>query len=138
MKPRSTATERSLPLHPQDEIECRRCGVHCDKVVYPAACIERSCPFVYAYKEFGHTYMGCLQKIFQVEIDLDLLRAAERRRDGFGGVKAKRKPLPMCRIEVETCYEGRGGDLGCVNPEFNEIPVGQPTFRVFAQLSPRD
>ena len=60
MKPRSTATERSLPLHPQDEIECRRCGVHCDKVVYPAACIERSCPFVYAYKEFGHTYMGCL------------------------------------------------------------------------------
>ena len=138
MKPRSTATERSLPLHPQDEIECRRCGVHCDKVVYPAACIERSCPFVYAYKEFGHTYMGCLQKIFQVEIDLDLLRAAERRRDGFGGVKAKRKPLPMCRIEVETCYEGRGGDLGCVNPEFNEIPVGQPTFRVFAQPSPRD
>ena len=138
MKPRSTATERSLPLHPQDEIECRRCGVHCDKVVYPAACIERSCPFVYAYKEFGHTYMGCLQKIFQVEFDLDLLRAAERRRDGFGGVKAKRKPLPMCRIEVETCYEGRGDDLGCVNPEFNEIPVGQPTFRVFAQLTPSD
>ena len=138
MKPRSAATERNLPLHPQDEIECRRCGVHCDKVVYPAACIERSCPFVYAYKEFGHTYMGCLQKIFQVEIDLDLLRAAERRRDGFGGVKAKRKPLPMCRIEVETCYEGRGDDLGCVNPEFNEIPVGQPTFRDFAQLTPSD
>ena len=44
----------------------------------------------------------------------------------------------MCRIEVETCYEGRGDDLGCVNPEFNEIPVGQPTFRVFAQLTPSD
>jgi hypothetical protein len=138
MKPRTAATERSLPLHPQDEIECRRCGVYCDKVVYPAACIERSCPFVYAYREFGHTYMGCLQKVFQVEIDLDLLRAAERRRDGFGGVKAKRKPLPMCRIEVEECYEGRGDDLGCVNPEFHELPVGQPTFRVFAQFPSRD
>jgi hypothetical protein len=138
MKQRSTATERSLPLHPQDENECRRCGIHCDKIVYPAACIERSCPFVYAYQEFGHTYMGCLQKVFQVEIDLDLLRAAERRRDGFGGVKAKRKPLPMCRVEVESTYEGRGDDLGCVNPEFHELPVGSPTFRVIAQLPSRD
>ena len=37
---------KSLPLHPQDEVECRRCGVHCDKIVYPAACIDRACPFV--------------------------------------------------------------------------------------------
>jgi hypothetical protein len=138
MRRRSAATERSLPLHPQDEIECRRCGVHCDKVVYPAACIERSCPFVYAYREFGHTYMGCLQKVFEVEIDIDLLRAAERRREGFGGVRARRRPLPMCRVEVETCYAGRGDELGCVNPEFRELPVGQPTFRVFAQIPSRD
>ena len=37
----ATAT---LPLHPQDEAECRRCAVHCEKVVYPAACLARSCP----------------------------------------------------------------------------------------------
>ena len=126
-----------LPLRPQDEMECRRCGVHCDKVVYPAACIERSCPFVYAYMEFGHTYMGCLQTIFQVEIDLDLLRAAERRRDGFGGVKAKRKPLPMCKAEVERTYASRSDEPGCVNPEFGELPVGEPTFRIFAQIKGR-
>jgi hypothetical protein len=138
VKPRSAATESSLPLHPQDEIECRRCGVHCDKVVYPAACIERSCPFVYAYEEFGHTYVGCMQKVYEVEIDLDLLRAAERRRDGFGGVKAKRKPLPMCKVEVESCYESRRDDLGCVNPEFHELPLGEPTFRIFAQIAARD
>jgi hypothetical protein len=138
MKRRSATTESSLPLHPQDETECRRCGVHCDKIVYPAACIQRSCPFVYAYREFGHTYMGCLQKVYEVEIDIDLLRAAERRRDGFGGVKAKRKPLPMCRVEVEDCYAGRGDELGCVNPEFHELPVGTPTFRVFAQIPSRD
>ena len=33
-----------LPLRPQDEVECRRCEVHCDKVVYPAACVEKSVP----------------------------------------------------------------------------------------------
>ena len=75
----------SFRCDPQDEVECRRCEVHCDKVVYPGACVERACPFVYAYEEFGHTYVGCMQKVYEVEIDLDLLRAAEARRDGFGG-----------------------------------------------------
>ena len=140
MQPRATAieTETSLPLRPQDEVECRRCGVHCDKVVYPAACLERSCPFVYAFEEFGHTYIGCMQKIYGVEIDLDLLRAAERKNGGFGAVKAKRKPLPMCRVEVEPCYETRSDELGCVNPEFHELPVGEPTFRVFAEIRAGD
>lgn len=133
MPPRPETVE--LPLHPQDELECRRCDVHCDKVVHPAACLERTCPFVYAYEEFGHTYMGCMQKIFWVEIDVDLLRAAEARRDGFGAVKAFRTPLPMCKAEVEACYESRTGDLGCVNPEFNELPAGSPTFRVIARLT---
>ena len=124
-----------LPLRPQDEVECRRCEVHCDKVVYPGACIERSCPFVYAYEAWGHTYIGCMQKVFAVEIDLDLLRAAESRREGFGAVKAIRAPLPMCRTEVSACYETRGDDLGCRNPEFHEIPRSRPSFRIFAQIS---
>src|SRR3954466_12235783 len=79
-----------LPLRPQDELECRRCEVHCEKVVYPAACLDRGCPFAYAYHEFGHTYLGCMQKVYDVEIDLDLLRAAERRREGFGGIRSRR------------------------------------------------
>src|SRR5256714_4675303 len=91
----------ALPLHPQDEVECRRCDVHCDKVVYPGACLDRGCPFVYAYEEFGHTYMGCLQKVFGVEIDLDLLRAAESRRGGFGAVAAQRTTPPLSNVEVE-------------------------------------
>ena len=88
-----------IPLRPQDEVECRRCEVHCDRVVHPAACIARDCPFVYAYEAWGHTYMGCMQKVFDVEIDLDLL-----------------------------------DELGCVNPEFYELPVGEPSFRVFAEI----
>jgi hypothetical protein len=96
------AQASELPLHPQDEVECRRCGVHCDKVVHPSACVERGCAFLYSYEEFGHTYVGCMQKVFDVEIDLDLLRAAEATGE-FGAVKATRKPLPICRAEVESC-----------------------------------
>src|ERR687890_1912207 len=88
-----------LPLRPQDEVECRRCEVHCDKVVYPGACIERSCPFVYAYEAWGHTYVGCMQRVYGVEIDLDLLRAAEARSGGVGGVPGARRPLSACEVE---------------------------------------
>ena len=129
-----TVTE--LPLRPQDELECRRCEVHCDKVVYPSACVERACPFMYAYEEFGHTYIGCMQRVYGVEIDLEMLGEAEARSEGFGAMRATRAPLPMCRVEVEECYGAdRSGDLGCVNPEFHELPVGTPTFKVFAQLA---
>ena len=127
-------TPTELPLRPQDEVECRRCEVHCDKVVYPSSCVERSCPFVYAYEAFGHTYMGCMQRVFDVEIDLDLLRAASRRREGFGAVLARKAPLPMCHAEVEPCYEQRADEVGCRNPEFSELPVASPSFRVFARL----
>lgn len=125
-----------LPLRPQDELECRRCGVHCDKVVYPAACVANACPFLYAIEEFGHRYIGCMQKVFDVEIDVDLLAAAERTRSGFGAVKTIRRPLPMCTACIDACYESRVDDLGCVNPEFHELPVGEPTFKVFARISP--
>jgi hypothetical protein len=128
-----TRPPRELPLRPQDEVECRRCGVHCDKVVYPAACMERACPFLYAFEEVGRTYVGCMQKVFSVEIDLELLREAEARAPGFGAVRASRKPLPMCETEVESTYVSRADDLGCVNPEFHELPLGEPSFRVFAQ-----
>jgi hypothetical protein len=126
---------RRLPLHPQQEVECRRCGVHCDKVVYPAACVERACPFVYAFEEFGRTYVGCMQKVYEVEIDLELLEQAERR-GSFGAVKAVREPLPMCEADVSSCYESKGNGLGCVNPEFFELPLDRPSFRIVARIAP--
>ena len=106
MTPEQTAAP-ALPLHPQDEMECRRCGVHCDKVVYPGACLARGCPFVYSYEAWGHTYVGCMQKVYDVEIDLDMLRAAEKRKPGFGAILARRRPLPMCKAEIERTYESR-------------------------------
>lgn len=116
-------------------MECRRCDVHCDKVVYPGACLSRGCPFVYSYEAWGHTYVGCMQKVYEVEIDLDMLRAAEAQSAGFGAIRALRRPLPMCRAEVERTYAHRSDEeLGCVNPEFSELPVGEPAFRVIALL----
>lgn len=132
MEPRAF-TGRSLPLRPQDETECRRCDVLCDKVVYPSACVAQACPFVYAYEECGRTYIGCMQKVFDVEIDLGILEETQGRKGGFGAVKARRRPLPMCQSEVARCYEHRETDLGCMNPEFNELPQGTPAFRVVAR-----
>jgi hypothetical protein len=126
----------TLPLRPQDEMECRRCDVHCDKVVYPAACLSRGCPFVYSYEGWGSTYVGCMQKVYDVEIDVDMLAEAERHRAGFGAIRAVRRPLPMCHAEVEQTYGSRLEETGCVNPEFGELPVGEPTFRIFARVTP--
>src|SRR2546423_6285778 len=97
----ATAT---LPLHPQDEVECRGCAVHCEKVVLPAACLERSCPFVYAYEEHGHTYMGCLQKVFEAEIDVEMLAAAELTRDSLVAESAMRGPRPLLAAAVRTPF----------------------------------
>lgn len=130
-----TAVEIGLPLRAQDEVECRRCEVHCEKVVYPGACIRMACPFVYAYEAWGHTYVGCMQKVFDVEIDLALLEEAESERGGFGAVKAKRPPLPMCEVEVVPCYGSRADELGCRNPEFYELPRERASFRVFARVT---
>jgi hypothetical protein len=123
-----------LPLRPQDETECRRCDVHCDKVVHPAGCLEGACPFLYAFEEAGRTYVGCMQKVYDVEIDLELLEQGRVGAGGFGAVKARRQPLPMCRAEVSSCYENRTDDLGCRNPEFFELPQGKPSFRVIARI----
>ncbi|MBA3842218.1 MAG: hypothetical protein H0X39_06315 [Actinobacteria bacterium] len=129
------AAAPALPLRPQDEMECRRCELHCDKAVYPGACLARGCPFVYSYEAWGHTYVGCMQKVYDVEIDLEMLRAAEAHSPGFGAIRARRRPIPMCKAEIESTYQGRNDqELGCVNPEFFELPVGRPTFRVIAQL----
>jgi hypothetical protein len=135
MREQATMRPSDLPLRPQDEAECRRCEVHCDKVVYPGACLERGCPFLYSVEEFGHTYVGCMQRVFDAEIDFDLLRAAESGRSGFGALRATAPPLPLCRVEVEPCYESRQEELGCVNPEFHELPVGEPSFRVIARIA---
>jgi hypothetical protein len=114
--------------------ECRQCCTFCDKTVHPRGCIEADCPFLYTYEEekTGRQYMGCLQKVFGVEIDVELFRKAERTRAGYGGVKAMREPLPMCPFSVEKSYEADGPAFDCVNPRFFDAADGDPGgYRAF-------
>ena len=66
--------------------------------------------------------MGCLNKVFRVEIDVELFREAERTRHGFGGVKLTGTPTWRCRTTVERAYQGAGDAFECVNPAFFDEP----------------
>jgi hypothetical protein len=96
---------------------CRRCAVWCDKVVYPSGCVESGCPNLYSYEEHGRTFVGCLERVFRVEIDLGAIMRAEARRPGFGALRAMREPLKICRVDVEPAFEHRACGA-CLNPDF--------------------
>ncbi len=70
--------------------------------------------------------MGCMGKVFGVEIDVEIFEAAERTRHGFGAVAMTGRPTPRCRISVERAYEGTGEAFTCVNPDFFEPPEMAP------------
>jgi hypothetical protein len=109
--------------------ECRRCAAFCDRVIAPATCVESGCPNLYAYDDplTGSRYMGCLQGVFTSEIDVDLFRAAEGTRAGFGTVRLAREPLARCRFTVEHAYESDGGEgFRCVNRRFFDWPDSAP------------
>ena len=105
------------------ETECRQCCSFCDRLVHPAGCVAAGCRYLYVYDDdrSGRRYMGCLNKVFKVEIDLELFEQAERTRHGFGGVKMTGRPLAQCRASVERAYHGEGEAFACVNPSFFEV-----------------
>ena len=79
----------------------------CERVVEPAGCIEAGCPRLYSYEREGHTWIGCLEGVYEVEIELEGLRRLQRTAAGFGGLRASREPLPICRSQVERTFEHR-------------------------------
>jgi hypothetical protein len=105
--------------------ECRQCCAFCDRVLLPSGCLESGCPYLYLYDDetTGRRFLGCLNKVFKVEIDLELFREAERTRHGFGGVKLTGTPIPNCRTSVERAYHGGGDAFSCVNPRFFDEPL---------------
>ena len=112
--------------------ECRRCSTFCDRVIAPAACVAQDCPFLYAYDDplSGRRFMGCVHKVFATEIDVEMFRAAERTRGGFGTVRLANSPLARCAFEVEQAREGLHEP--CVNPRFFDWPdVGRDAIRAF-------
>jgi hypothetical protein len=96
---------------------CGRCAVRCERVVYPSGCQESGCPRLYTYERDGRQVMGCLDKVFWAEIDLERFRALQRTRAGFGGLRVWREPTPMCHCAIEQPFAHRPHDP-CVNPGF--------------------
>jgi hypothetical protein len=92
--------------------------------VHPTGCLESGCEYLYLYddEKSGRRFMGCMQKVFRVEIDQQLFFEAERARHGFGGVKMTGKPLTQCRSSVERAYLGNGRPFDCINPRFFQEP----------------
>jgi len=114
-----------LHTAPQQVHECRQCCTFCDRVVLPSGCIEAGCKFLYSYddEETGQRFMGCLNKVFRAEIDVEVFEAAQRTRQGYGGVKITGDALPICRTAVEMAYDGSGAAFDCVNPAFFVPPA---------------
>ena len=115
--------------------ECRQCSTFCDRVIAPATCVADRCPYLYAYDDplSGRRFMGCIQRVFATEIDVELFREAERTRQGFGSVRLAAAPLERCRFTVEQAFDGRGLEaFRCVNKRFFDWPdAGKDAVRAF-------
>lgn len=99
--------------------ECRRCSTYCDKLIEPRDCLSMRCPYLWSYVDgpTGRRFMGCVQKVFRGEIDMQLFEATERN-GGFGGIKMTGRPRPHCQFRVEPAFEGEGPAHTCQNPSF--------------------
>jgi hypothetical protein len=113
--------------------ECRKCRTFCDKLVEPRGCLALRCQYLYSYRDelSGNRYLGCMQKVFKAEIDMDAFELAELSGEGFGGLKMTGQPLPQCQFTVEPAYEGGGPRHECVNPRFFDCDEGPNGMRVF-------
>jgi hypothetical protein len=108
--------------------ECRQCATFCDRVIKPASCVASGCTSLYEYDDLlsGRRYMGCLHKVFSVEIDVELFAEAERTRSGFGAVKLTGAPREQCRFQVEQAFTAFGANKRCVNRRFFDWPDAAP------------
>jgi hypothetical protein len=96
---------------------CRQCPVTCDRVVYPAGCVDADCEKLYSEDRDGRIVMGCAAGVFRAEIDVERFELAQRSRFGFGALRVERDPLAVCRTSVDEAFPHRS-EQACTNPEF--------------------
>jgi hypothetical protein len=101
-----------------DEGRCRQCPVTCDRVVYPAGCVDSECERLYTEERDGRVVMGCAAGVYRAEIDIELFELCQRTRHGFGGLRVEREPLEVCRTSVDEAFPHRAESADCSNPEF--------------------
>lgn len=131
----AVAADRGVAAPPG---ECRRCRTYCDKLIEPRDCLKMRCPFLWSYIDgpTGRRFMGCVQKVFRGEIDMQMFESAERGA-GFGGIKMTGDPLPQCQFRVEPAYEGEGPAHTCINPAFFDCPEPEAGFDLRDALQQR-
>ena len=95
---------------------------HCDKVVYPGACIERSCPFVYAYEAWGTPTSAACSACTGSRSTSTCCGRPRRGGRASAGSAPRARRCRCARSRSRACYESRGDELGCRNPEFHECP----------------
>ncbi|MCZ7661936.1 MAG: hypothetical protein M5U22_02825 [Thermoleophilia bacterium] len=105
-----------------DRVECRACGVVCERVIHPVHCLRSECRYVYAFEEGSVTYFGCVEKVFGAELDLAAYRGAPTR-DVYGALKARKTPLPECGVQIEKAYAYKYTWHACHNPIFLQSPA---------------
>lgn len=103
------------------DLECRACGVVCERVVFPGHCLRSSCRYVYAIREHDTTYFGCVAQIFSAELDVTPFERNPRV-DFYGVLRARRPPRSECRTRVEQAYAFKYSWNSCLNPVFLRDP----------------
>jgi hypothetical protein len=109
--------EKTPTKQRRNRLECRACGVICERVVYPVHCLRGRCRYVYAFEEEGSTFFGCVVKVFSAELDLAPHRAAPRS-DPYGALRVVHAPRENCHVRVERAYQFLFERDGCRNPAF--------------------
>jgi len=61
-------------------------------MVEPRGCVELGCRYLYSYVDMltGTQFVGCMQKVFGGEVDLESVLAP----GGFGGIKMTGQAMP--------------------------------------------
>ena len=112
----------------KEATECRQCCAFCDKTIQPRGCIEADCPFLYTYEDekSGRQYMGCLQKVFGVEIDVDMFQQGRAHARGLRRREGDARAAADVPVQRRASYEGTGAAFDCVNPRFFDAADGEP------------
>ncbi|MBU6363266.1 MAG: hypothetical protein KGQ95_03505 [Acidobacteria bacterium] len=111
---------------------CRACPVRCERVVYPAHCVQIACPRLYAHEQDGVRWIGCIDKVYSAEVDLGRLLEQDAQHPGFGALLAERMPRAECKAAIDRTFPQR--DAGeCTEPVFRtsfpEAPEGREPLR---------
>ena len=122
-----------IPLRPQDEVECRRCEVHCDRssTRAPASGADaRSC--TPTRPGATRTWAACRR----CSTSRSTSTCSASSRGGGTGSAPSRRGGRRCRCATRDLALLRAPRrrAGLPQPEFFELPLERPSFRVFATV----